>query len=657
MKHLIMGTAGHIDHGKTTLVEQLTGFWCDTHQEERLRGITINLGFTHLDLPCGVSLGIVDVPGHADFVNTMVAGASGIDFALLVVAADEGVMPQTREHLAIMQVLRIQTGLVALTKSDLVDDDVLALATEEIRELAEGTFLEGCPVVPVSSRNGNGLPDLLAELDRMPERVRQREEGQIFRMFIDRFFSVPGHGTVVNGSVLGGHLHREGQVYLLPGAQKLRVRRLERHGEEVQEVRAGDRASLNLPGLDLDAVRRGMALADRVLQPTTMLDAQLRLFGSGKPFELWTQVVFLLGAVHTVARVHLIDRDRLDGGETAIVQIHLDTPLTTLHGDSFVIRSSSGNRTLGGGEVIDPHPLHHRRRPEELVTRLREIAGGGLPELIAAEVRKRVIPINHERVADQLNVTPQEVLEVVSTDLPEDIIALAAPERVYLWLHKHKDKIAQRAVRNIELMHKRNPLVAEGRSLEELLGLFSVNRDADTDAALRLVLDELERAGTLKRVQHTWALADHEVILGRTDWSQIDFVDNFLRNEDLHVPLMAELVEKSASKGFDEGRLMQILRLLAHRGRLYYIDGNWIHGHVVDRVRKVLLTHMLVNGEPITVADFRNLIDGNRRICLLLINQFDKEGVTSRDGDNRKLTRKGQALAEQLLSGEGEEQA
>ncbi|MCD4828352.1 MAG: selenocysteine-specific translation elongation factor [Candidatus Cloacimonetes bacterium] len=647
MKHLIMGTAGHIDHGKTTLIQKLTGAWCDTHKEEELRGITISLGFTHLDLPSGNSLGVVDVPGHADFIGTMVAGASGIDFALLVVATDEGVMPQTREHLAIMQTLQIQTGLVALTKSDLVDDEVIELAREEICELTGGSFLEDCPIVPVSSRTGAGLDELVRELEAMPQRVPERAEGHIFRLFIDRHFSVPGHGTVVNGSVLSGCVRREGQLYMLPGAQKLRVRRLERHGREVDEVRTGDRAALNLPGLDRADVHRGMALSDRVLQPTGILDAHLRLFAHGKALELWSQVNFLLGTVHTVARVHLIDRNRLEGGDAAIVQIHLDQPLIAMHGDCFVIRSSSGDRTLGGGEIFDPQPLHHRRRPEKLIERLREIAEGGLPELVAAEVRKRVSPVGHERVADLLGASAQEVLEVVSHGLSDDILTLAGKEKVYLWQRKRKEKMAKRVVRNIELHHKRNPLVAEGRSFEELMGLFGVGRDPDTESAMHLLLDELIQTSRLKREKHTWTLPDHSVKLDRKDWSQIDFVDNYLRNEGMHLPLLNNLIERAAEKGFDEGRLRQILRLLVHRGRAYYIEGNWIHAHVVDGVRQTLLKRLVATGEPITVADFRDLVKGNRRMCLPLINQFDKEGVTTREGDYRHLTRKGSALVEQ----------
>jgi len=317
MRHIIMGTAGHIDHGKTALIKALTGIDCDTHRQEKARGITINLGFAHYQLAGGDTIGIVDVPGHRNFVRTMVNGASGIDFALLAVAADDGIMPQTREHLQILEVLNVRAGLVAVTKIDLVEPELADIAVEEVNELIEGTFLTGCPIVKVSSATGEGIDALKDAIVDVAGGLEDRPAGEIFRLFVDRIFTVAGFGTVVTGSVIGGALSVGAKAYLLPGAKELRVRRLERHGKETEIVRAGDRASLNLVGLDREDFQRGMIIADRPLRSTTMIDARLRLFEHARSLELWSRAIFHLGTYEQQVRVHLIDHDKLMAGEAA----------------------------------------------------------------------------------------------------------------------------------------------------------------------------------------------------------------------------------------------------------------------------------------------------------------------------------------------------
>ncbi len=641
MKHLIMGTAGHIDHGKTTLIEQLTGFNCDTHKEEQLRGITIHLGFSHLDLPSGNSLGIVDVPGHADFVNTMVSGASGIDFVLLVIAADSGVMPQTREHLQIIRTLGIEKGIIVLTKIDLVDQELLEFAEIDIRELVEDTAFENAPIVKVSAKTGEGIPELIEHLEAISQDIPERESGEIFRMYIDRIFNIPGHGTIVNGSVISGELNRSANVYLLPTGDKLRARRLERHGGEVQRISTGDRASMNLVGLDIDQYKRGMLVSDRILPSTRMIDARLKLYDHAKPLNLWSQVIFLLGTYAGQARVHLIDKDRLDGGDTAIVQIHLEAPAVLMHGDKFVIRNSSSDLTLGGGEVIDAHPLHHRRRPEELIHKLKEVVQGGIPELIAAEVRKRLSPMTSEELSNLLNISGTEIDKAIAGDMPEDIMLLSTPSVAYLMERKRYDKLRLKIIRYLNTYHKRNPLDEGGRSFEELMGIFGVHRDSTTEAVMQLVLEQLEAESELKRIGHTWALKSHDVKLTPRDIQQIDFIEKFLLDCQMQTPLWSQMVPAALDQGIPELKLKQILQLLVFRNKAYNLDANFIHASIVDDSRRILLEHLLENEEGATVATFRDLIDGNRKICLLLINKFDREGVTVRRGDYRVITQRG----------------
>ncbi len=650
MKHLIMGTAGHIDHGKTTLIEKLTGFNCDTHKEEQLRGITIHLGFSHLDLPSGNSIGIVDVPGHADFVNTMVSGASGIDFVMLVIAADGGVMPQTREHMQIIRTLGIEKGVIVLTKIDLVDDELLEFAEIDIRELVEETAFENAPIVKVSAKTGEGIPELIKQLEAMTEDIPERETGEIFRMYIDRIFNIPGHGTIVNGSVISGELNRSANVYLLPTGDKLRARRLERHGGEVQHISTGDRASMNLVGLDIDQYKRGMLVSDRILPSTRMIDARLTLYEHAKPLGLWSQVIFLLGTYAGQARVHLIDKDRLSGGETAIVQIHLEAPAVLMHGDKFVIRNSSSDLTLGGGEVIDAHPLHHRRRPEELVRKLHDVVEGGIPEMVAAEVRKRISPITGDELTTLLNCSESEIEKALAGDLPKDIVLLSTPNAINLIERKRYDKLRLRIIRYLNTYHKRNPLDEGGRAFEELMGIFGVHRDSTAEAVMQLILEQLESQGELKRIGHTWALKSHDVKLTPRDIEHIDFVEKFLLDSQMHTPLWSELVPAALNEGIDELKLKQIMQLLVFKRKAYNLDGNFIHTTIVDNCRRILLEYLTEHEEGATVATFRDLTGGNRKINLLLINKFDREGITVRKDDYRLITQRGLDVLNEIKS-------
>jgi selenocysteine-specific elongation factor len=575
----------------------------------------------------------------------MGAGASGIDIACLVVAADEGVMPQTREHLEIMAILGMKSGVVALTKADLVEPDVLALAHEEITELLSGTFLEDGAVVPVSAKTGAGLPELLRAIDRCVEQTAERPRGEVFRMFVDRIFTVAGFGTVVTGSVLGGSVRKEDTVHLLPGDKELRVRRLEHHGREVETVSAGDRASMNLVGLDRRDFERGMVVADRRLRTTMLVDARLRFFDHTRPAGLWSQGLFLLGTYEAQARVHGIDRDAIRPGETALVQIHLPSPCVIQVGDRFVLRSTSNDLTLGGGEVIDAAPLHHRRRPTELVERLQRIAEGKLPELVAAEVRKRVRPVGEESVAVDMNVSPDEVAAVVDAGMPGDIMVLQTERGRYLTTKSAYERLAAGAVKAIEAYHRRNPLDEGGSTVEELVGKLNLTPDSTGHEVLRTILRRLEEAGAVKRVGHTRALASHDVTISAELAEKIEVVEGYLRGSGLQTPLASELAAVARQNGIEEREMKRILRYLAGSRRVYEIEGSYLHASVVDPLRDRLVAALEKRPAGMRVAHFRDLIGGNRKICLLLYALFDREGITEREGDVRVLTDEGKRRA------------
>ncbi|MCP4605971.1 MAG: selenocysteine-specific translation elongation factor [Proteobacteria bacterium] len=645
MKHFILGTAGHVDHGKTALIKGLTGIECDTHKEEKARGITINLGFAHLDLPSGVSFGIVDVPGHRDFVHTMVGGATGIDLALLVVAADSGVMPQTLEHLQIMNALGIRSGLVAITKIDLADPDIVDLAEEEIRELLNGTFLEDCPIVRVSPVTGDGMDVLKESLDRAASSIEPRKRGEVFRLFPDRIFTVSGFGTVVTGSVLGGILNTGDTAYLLPGEKKLRIRRLERHGSEVEQVVAGDRASLNLVGINRDDFQRGMVVSDRVLADTKLVDAKLHFFDhTDSGFELWTQVIFHLGTYEHQAKVHLIDCNRLAGGETGLAQIHLDSPCIVQHGDRFVIRSTSSDLTLGGGEIIDPSPLHHRRRTDRVVEGMERLAQGKMPELVASEIRKQFRPLSHREIAKILNVSAEEIRAVVSEGLPDNIASYTTKDGTFLLTSQEHKRLLEKTTEILTAHHLKHRLDEKGRTAEEMAGMLGIKRGSSGEAVFRLVLEELGAAQKIRRVGNTFVLFDHAVNITPSDEQHIEFVGVFLLGSGMSTPLIADLYDKATREGIDESDVKQILRYLVDNGKVYFIDGEYLHGSHVDRSRELLVNALVNKPDGLTVAQFRDLVSGNRKICLLLYKIFDSEGIISRKDDVRILTKKGEAF-------------
>ncbi len=638
MKHLILGTAGHVDHGKTALIRALTGIECDTHKDEKARGITIHLGFAHLDLPSGDSIGIVDVPGHRDFVRAMVAGASGIDIGLLVVAADSGVMPQTREHLEIMDVLGVRNGLVALTKVDLVDEDIAEMAEQEVHDLLSDTFLASAEIVRVSAVNGTGVDELRACIARLVETVRDRPAGEVFRMFVDRIFTVSGFGTVVTGSVISGLLNRGDTAFLLPSdADELRVRRLERHGQEVERVVAGDRASVNLVGVERSDFERGMLIANRPLAATSLFDARVRLFSHRQRLALWNRATLHLGAFEDAVRIHLIDRDALSDGETALVQVHTSRPVVTRRGDRFVVRNSSSDQTLGGGEVIDARPLHHRRRPAKLVRHLHAIAEGALDERVAAEIRKHVRALDHHEVADNLNVPAADVFGAWD-DLPSDDVKTVVRNGAgYAMVRSRCDAMKEAVLGNLATFHRRNPLVAKGRTVEELMSFAGVGQRSAAEFLLRVLLDELKDEGRLKPVGRTWALASHSVNISPAEAERIQFVENMLIRYGMQTPLMSEMNPAAQRRGIEERELNQYLRYLVSEERARFIDGNYIHVSVVDRCRDALAKALKQRPEGMTVADFRDLVGGNRKICLLLLAYYDEQGVTVRQGDLRVL--------------------
>ena len=390
MKRVVLGTAGHIDHGKTTLIKALTGVDCDRLKEEKERGITIELGFTSMALPSGSEISIVDVPGHEKFVHHMVAGATGLDLVALVIAADEGIMPQTREHLDICKLLRVKKGLVALTKIDLVEKDWLDLVKEEVHDFVKGTFLEGAAIVPLSSTTGEGLPAFLAEVDRLAQEVEERSPEGLFRLPIDRVFTIKGFGTVVTGTIISGTASIGDTLEVLPGGLEAKVRGIQAHGNSVESATAGLRAGINLQGLETGDIDRGNVLVlSQTLKPTAVLDVVFQLLPSApRPLKHRTRIRLHLGTAEVLGRVIPLAREEVKPGGEAFMQIRLEKPIVALPGDHFVIRSYSPLLTIGGGEVLDAFPSRHKRLSQQVKEEMEILEKGSDDEKIRIRLLK-----------------------------------------------------------------------------------------------------------------------------------------------------------------------------------------------------------------------------------------------------------------------------
>ncbi len=642
MKHLIMGTAGHVDHGKTALIKALTNFDCDTHKDEKNRGITIHLGFTHLDLPNGNSIGIIDVPGHKDFINTMISGASTIDFVLLTVAADSSIMPQTREHLHIMELLGIKNGIIALTKCDLVDEEILELVELEIGEFVEGTFLEHAQIIRTSVKDNTGMSELMSEISKITEQIEQRSSGLFFRMYIDRIFSVQGFGTVINGSVLQGKATKNTVLYVLPGSKELRIRKMEHHGKEVDEVMSGQRASLNVVGLDIQNFHRGMMVSERIVKPTKMIDAELTLFDHDRTLGIWNHALFLMGTFEDQVRIHLLDKDTLQGSEKGLVQIHFEKECFPIFGDSFIIRSTSGDITLGGGKVLDAYPLHHKKRTSHIIQHVRTIADGGLSAFIAAEVRKQPHAVPLPFLAEISNIPEQELKEIVFASIPDDVEIREVNQKILLIALSRIGLIKGKITKILTKHHIENPLIQRGKTFEELSSLLNLSTEYD-GLLLSMLLEEMSNNEVLRKIEGTYALKEKDNSPSDEEIKKIKKIGQFILSFGMKVPLMNEIKEFGQTQGISQKELHDIINFLIENKEIVTIEGSFIHAEIIEKAKNLLIAHFKKN-ETLILADFRDNLQANRKMCLLLLSYFDDRGWTVRKGDYRILSEKGKEL-------------
>ena len=636
-KHIIMGTAGHVDHGKTTLIKNLTGFDCDTHKQEKKRGITINLGFTHIDLPNGNSISIVDVPGHKDFINTMISGASGIDFVMLVIAANDGVMPQTYEHLNIMQHLGIKHGFIALTKTDLVDEELVELATLEIEEFVENSFLEGCSIIPVSKDDENSTKTIIEEIEKYSQKVPERDTKKLFRMYIDRIFTVKGFGTIVNGSVLSGTITQEDELFLEPEQKKVRIRRIEKHGSEAKEISAGDRASINIVGLQMDDFHKGSVLLSEKIKPTTLIDAKIELFNKDVDFKLWNQALFLFGTIRQMVKIHLLNKDHLTEKEDGIIQIYFDKPIITLFGDRFILRNSSGDTTIGSGEVIDAHPLHHRRRHKKDINIIEKIAEGDEKQLIISEVNKNINPTKLADLVGKLNISLENLRNHIDDDSSQ-LFLIEINDSLILLPDEQGKKLRREIITKIKNHNKQNPLLPSGLKFKELLGIFRTNSLLQVhNDALKGFLLQLENDKIIKKSNDSWVDFKHKIEINDATQKLINSVKNFVdlsRFTFVEIRTIADQFPDNSDKEIQNvvSYLIQKSDFITNQKSVILKD------NFNEAIKKIAV--FIDKNETISAAQFRDIMKSNRKNAILFLEFCDQKNITIRIGNDRKLSKK-----------------
>lgn len=636
MKHLILGTAGHIDHGKTSLVKALTGVDTDRLKEEKARGITIELGFAHLELPGGLRFGIVDVPGHERFVRTMVAGVGGMDLVLLVIAADEGIMPQTREHLEICQLLGVKRGIVVLTKRDLVEPDWLDLVTEEVREYLEGSFLAAAPIVAVSSRSGEGLPQLTAELARLAGEIEQKRLDTPFRLPVDRVFTVTGFGTVVTGTLLSGGISVGDEVEVLPSGLPCRVRGVQSFGSRVERGEAGERLAVNLQGVDHGELARGDVVVPRGLyRPTTAVDVRLNYLPSAAKDLRHRATVRLHSATYEVpAKVILLDRDALKPGESAYVQLRLARGVLLLPGDPFVLRTYSPQATLGGGIVLDPAPPRRRRRSAEALALLEAAESGGDQERIRLLVESSLLSgISVQEMVNRSGMSGRRIEAALAPLLSGGAVLQVVKEpRLFLGKDAFAD-LKRRLLEELCAYLAENPMQS-GIGKEELKSRIPKRSDPRFFGPL---LASMEKEGV--------ALSDREIVRlpGRQAVATRDQAELHALLEEALVrgwgepPTLKELCEALACS---EKQLLEHGNLLCREGRAIKMKGDLYYAPgAVAEIRAKLIAYLKEKGEMIP-NDFRELTGLSRKFMIPLLEYFDQERVTIRLGDKRVLRKR-----------------
>jgi selenocysteine-specific elongation factor len=633
VKHFIIGTAGHVDHGKTMLVKALTGKDTDRLKEEKERGISIELGFAPFRLPSGILAGIVDVPGHERFIKNMLAGVGGMDLVLLVVAADEGIMPQTTEHLDIIRMLQVPRGAVVITKADLVEPDWLEMVREEVREAVCGSVFAGAPMIAVSAVTGEGIPQLAAFIDEVARQLTDRKFTGKPRMAIDRVFSITGFGTVVTGTLLGGPLNTGDTVEILPQGLEARIRNIQVHGSKVGRAEPGQRTAVNLAGVELVEIDRGSILAaPGTLKPSHRLDVRLELLaGTPKPLANRSRVRVHIGTAEILARVILLDRDELAPGESAFARLECEEPMVAARGDRFVVRSYSPMTTIGGGTVIDPLPAKHKRFREDVIAALTTMEQGTSDEIIGQYLHDAGNLVSIDDIVKNTGYDAAEVTAALQ-ELEErsEVKKVPVEGKNYFssgaiyrsWLKSIQSFLSA--------FHEKFPL-RPGWPKEEMRSRIFTGMPAKV---FQQLLKALETDGEIKVMGDSIALFHFTPTLTGELGEIIEKIDQEYLAGSFQPP---DWQETARRHNLEAAMSNEVLNFLVANNRLVKLEENvFLHSEVLTRGKELISGFLRDKGE-ITLAEARDLLDTSRKFALPLLSFLDRERITRRIEDKRVL--------------------
>ena len=628
----VIGTSGHIDHGKTTLVKALTGVDTDRWAEEKKRGITIDLGFAHYEDEQGNQLAFVDVPGHEKFIHNMLAGVAGMDAVLLVVAADKGVMPQTREHLNICNLLKIKTGLVAITRIDLVEDsDMVELCQDEVAELLEGTFLEGKPVIPVSTTSGEGLTELRQALSKLGKQIPAAEIEKPFRLSVDRSFTLKGFGTVVTGTVLSGSLRQDEEVQQFPQQRSVRIRGLQAHSQTVSEVFAGQRAALNLAGITKEEIQRGDQLAkEGSLLTSYMLNASLTLLEDvSAALKNRTRIRLHLGSQEVFGRIVLLEGETLSPGKTTLVQFRLESLVCTRHGDRFIVRSYSPMFTLGGGMVIDPSPSKSRRVLHELSGRLRRLHDGDenvrSAEVIYLQSVKGVIEAEFSVRSGLSAKQSAKILQLLQSQ--QQVLCVDPFSKRYLHV-QHVERIGEFLSKVLTIHHKKFA-DREGMTRSELGGKLSL---IFTEKEVEILLKYMIKLGKFVQNGQYFSLAEHQPQVSQAQEAGLAHCFELIKAGGFQPHRRTRLLEELE---MNEQEGVAMLKSAVHSKRLVRVADDLYYAPEQTKEILISLRKYLQDNQSITVIQFKELLNISRKHAIDLLEYFDSQHLTIREDNHR----------------------
>ncbi len=635
MKHVIIGTAGHIDHGKTTLIKALTGRNTDRLKEEQKRGISIDLGFTYFDLPSGKRAGIVDVPGHEKFIKNMLAGIFGIDIVLLVVAADEGIMPQTQEHLAILDILGIKKGIVVITKTDLVDEEWLELIEDDIRKEIKGTFLESSDIIKVSSTTKKGINYLIELIESYSNQLDERDLNSMPRLPVDRVFTVSGFGTVVTGTLLSGQFKIGDEIEIFPNGIKSRIRTLQVHDEDAEVAFGGQRVAINITGVRKEDVSRGSVIAPvNSMKETMILDVKVKLLKSiDRIIENRTRLHLYIGAKEVLCRIVLLDRDELNPGEEAYAQLRLEEPIVCKRRDKFILRFYSPVFTIGGGEVLEPNAVKRKRFDNKVIEELIVKESGNSEEILEKILQEKSKDfISVKEISKETSMLEDAVIQDIEKLVDANkVILLTSSKEVYPIHVTFFNKIKDSIINEVMLYHNKFPL-RNGIPKEELRSrVLNKAKPKVADQILQLLFDQ----GLIEQVNDLVKLREFKINYSNDQLKIKNLIIEKLRAAEYLPPRKDDL---AANLNSTKEEIEEVINALINDGTLVKINEDiFILASSYNKAVELLKDFIHKNG-GITIGEYRDILGTNRKIALGLLELFDQFKITRRDGERRTLT-------------------